>query len=324
MSPYFQNVLLPQCGGRPEVATFLDNFISVLTELLPVALHDSMFEAIAKVVSTTRNTTWGAKGDFSFALDPRGRAQLSGSADECALGDFVNRLIDAAMSLLGPLGFELVRFIEMLTIGTDIVLQDGRVAFGAGGHQDRLDVVKLLVPFCAPGTGRGLRFKGGGAPPDCVVTYPHCGAIFGSAAGFNTEEFGGMPGLIHASVPTKCVSFLAVLRFRMPSRIIDVVDHPFLDDQSIFFGGAAAASAATTFDYLAASRPVLSVSWKEASNAEVRMLRVCSAFVPPLMLLLAGGSHAECDGTRGHPRLGGHHGARFCGAPALGAEHCDD
>ena len=234
-----------------------------------------MYEAIAKVVSTTRNTSWGAKGDFSFTLSPKGRAELSGSADESAFADICNLLIDAAMSLLGPLGFELVRFIEMLTVGTDIVLHNGRVAFGAGGHKDRLDVVKVLVPFCAPGTGRGLRFKGGGAPPDCVVTYPHCGAILGSAAGFNTEEFGGMPGLYHSTEAGKGTSFLMVLRVRKPPGIIDVVDHPFLGGQSISISGDAAASAAMTFDYQAASRSVLSVIWQEDNNAEVRKLAVC-------------------------------------------------
>lgn len=266
-SSYFQDVLLPLCGDRSEVATWIDSYVSVLCDAIPLPLHDDMYAAVAKVVSTTRNTTWGAKGEFSFKLNSQLRAQLSGSDDERALALMCDELVDSVMSKLGPYGFKLVPLIEMLTTGQQIKLQHGRLALGTNDHKDRMGVTKMLLPLMVPGTGRGLRFRGGGAPPNCIIQYPRCGAILGGAAGFSTVEYGGTPGLTHASVAGTDISILVVLRFEMLSGVIDVNDHLCLDSKYI---SGAATSAATTFDYHMASRPLLNVHWVEVENAEVR------------------------------------------------------
>ena len=280
-----------------------------------------MYAAVTKVVSTTRNTTWGAKGEFSFKLNSQLRAQLSGSADERALAPMCHELVDSLMSKLGPYGFKLVPLIEMLTTGPQIKLQHDRLALGTNDHNDRMGVTKLLLPLMVPRTGRGLRFRGGGAPPNCIIQYPRCGAILGGAAGFNTVDYGGTPGLTHASVAGTDISMLMVLRFKMPSALIDVSNHPSLDFKYIT---GAATSAATTFDYRKASLPLMNVRWVEVENAEVRARLRVTVLYPKTNFapFLVGGSHAECHSTRSNPRLGGHHGARIHRSRAVDAERC--
>ena len=272
-SAYFK-YLTGLCGGNAANAAFVDTALSVIPGLITPEQNLHWYEALCEMFTTTQPYYWACKVYAQFMLEGDSDV-LSETGAEGRLRVLVNALVARVDGLLLPLGFTNKGWLELIGMGSGIVLPDGRTAKGTTEHQDQGVDTKLILSISLPNDGRGLGFCGGPAPRGgCQILYPPCGAFFGTAFGFLQVENGGHPGLKHYSLSSERPGFAVVLRYAGPSGRVAAHHHPNIE--SLLSGLAALPASAPPTSAFSASANRLDAftAWEPAQlgRLEVRIV----------------------------------------------------